>query len=244
MAVAGKAKDHAGVFKRGAKPAVQAAARALLGGQFVVLHDGVGRENEADLLLIAKHATPWKIRTMRKDAGGLICVSTDAAAAKRLRLPFATDLLIASKHPLLSGMCRARMAYGDMPAFSVSINHRSTFTGITDNDRARTIREFGRLVECKGTARDFQGGFRAIGHVFILVGRGLAKRHGHTELSLCLAEMAGAPPAVVLCEMLSDNGRAASKSEAKAYAKLHKIPFIEGKDLLNRHGENRKRGKK
>ena len=210
---------------------IRKAALALRKGGFVVLHDGEGRENEADIIFLASCAAPEKIRLLRRDAGGLICLATDATSARRLRLPFATDLLLASKHPVISKMCRGRMAYGDMPAFSISINHLSTFTGITDIDRAKTIREFGRLVGRKGGSSEFAREFRAVGHVFLLVSRGLAKRRGHTELSIELARMAGAAPAVVLCEMLSDSGKAASRREAMEYARKRGFPFIEGRDL-------------
>jgi 3,4-dihydroxy 2-butanone 4-phosphate synthase len=212
---------------------VEKAACTLRKGGFAVLHDGDGRENESDILFLAAQATPDKIRLLRQEAGGLICLATDFASAKRLRLPFATDLLLASGHPVLSEMCKKRMAYGDMPAFSVSINHLSTFTGITDIDRAKTIREFGKLVERKGGASDFRKNFRAIGHVFLLIGRGLEERRGHTELSLKLSEIAGAAPAVVLCEMLSNSGKAASKKEAQRFARKRGIPFIEGRDLMS-----------
>ncbi|VVC00915.1 3,4-dihydroxy-2-butanone 4-phosphate synthase [uncultured archaeon] len=201
---------------------------ALKKGRFAMLHDGDGRENEADLLLLAEKATPAKVRLLRKDAGGLICLATDGATAARLSLPFAADLL----PPRLAAGGRRKMPYGDQSAFSISINHMRTFTGITDNDRARTISEFGRLVKRKGGSREFTRNFRTVGHVFLLVSRGLAKRKGHTELSISLAEMAGTTPAVVLCEMLSDSGKAASREEAASYAKKHGIPFIEGKQLV------------
>ena len=208
------------------------ALSALKNGRFVILHDGDGRENEADILLLAEKATPAKVRLLRRDAGGLICLATDAVTAKRLSLPFATVILASSKNRLLSSMCKKRMAYGDMPAFSISINHLETFTGITDNDRAKTISEFGKLVKRKGGKKEFSKSFRSIGHVFLLISRGLGKRKGHTELSIALADLAGATSAVVLCEMLSSTGRAASKKEANAYAKRHNMPFIEGKEVI------------
>ena len=211
---------------------VRKAAISLKKGGFVVLHDGCGREDEADLLLLAECATPEKVRTLRKDAGGLICVATDSQTAGRLGLEFANELHANSKSRIIAKMGRKRMAYGDHPAFTISINHNSTFTGITDNDRAKTIREFGLLAKRKGNAGEFAANFRAIGHVFLLAGRGLENRKGHTELSVELAKRAGATPAVVLCEMLSDTGKAANKREAIAYAKKHSIPFIEGKDLM------------
>jgi 3,4-dihydroxy 2-butanone 4-phosphate synthase len=211
---------------------VQDAASALRSGGAIILHDGVGRENEADMIFLAKFATPEKIRKMRKECGGLICIATDADTSKRLDLQFENDTLSKCGSKLISGMCKSRMKYGDHPAFTVSINHLKTFTGITDNDRALTCREFGELVERKGSASDFSSNFRAIGHVFLLSSRGLGKRRGHTELSVALAELAGVAPALVLCEMLSDSGNAATKEEAEEYAKKNGFPFLSGEEIV------------
>ncbi len=211
---------------------ISSAAAELRKGGFVVLHDGEGRENEADMVCLATKTTPSMVRRMRKEAGGLICLAMDMASSRRLKIPFAYDVLRQAKNPLLFRMCRRKMKYGDMPVFTISINHLSTFTGITDNDRSKTIREFGRLIASKGGTADFRRNFRSIGHVFLLTSRGLENRRGHTELSVELSSRAGMPPAVVLCEMLSDSGRAASKNEARAYAKKNGYPFLEGKDLV------------
>jgi 3,4-dihydroxy 2-butanone 4-phosphate synthase len=211
---------------------LESAISALKKGQFVILHDGKGRENEADMVLLAEKITPEKVRTMRKDAGGLICVSMDSASGKRLHLSFAVDMLARAKRHPLSAMGSKRMKYGDMPAFSISINHLSTFTGITDIDRSTTILEFARLVKRKGGVREFSSNFRAIGHVFLLVSRGLEKRRGHTELSVELARRAHATPVLVLCEMLSDTGRAATREEAEKYARKNGFAFLEGKDFV------------
>lgn len=208
------------------------AISALKKGKFVILHDGVGRENEADMVFLAEKITPAAVRKMRKDAGGLICVSMDSQSAKRLHLPFAVDVLAKDKRHPLSSMGAKRMKYGDMPAFSISINHLATFTGITDNDRAKTIGEFARLVKRKGGVAQFSKNFRAIGHVFLLVSRGLENRRGHTELSVELAHMGGMTPVMVLCEMLSDTGRAMTKEEAKNYAKKNRLVFLEGRELV------------
>ena len=210
---------------------LKAAIAQLKKGGFVVLHDGVGRENEADMVCMAGKITPDMVRRMRKDAGGLICLAIDAKSSKRLRIPFAYDVLKAAKNPLIFNMGKMRMRYGDMPAFTISINHLSTFTGITDNDRAKTIKEFGRLVARKGGPSDFKKNFRSIGHVFLLTSRGLENRRGHTELSVELAKLSGVAPAMVLCEMLSDTGNAATREEAREYAKKKGFPFLEGKEL-------------
>jgi len=200
-------------------------------GRFIVLHDGVGRENEADMVLLAEKITPEAVRKMRKEAGGLLCVAIDGESASRLKLPFAVDVLWDAKNPLACMGARC-MKYGDMPAFSISINHLSTFTGITDKDRAKTIREFALLVKREGGLEEFKRNFRAIGHVFLLVSRGLGKRRGHTELSVELARRGGLTPAMAICEMLSDSGNAATKEEAKKYAKKNGLVFLEGKELV------------
>ena len=211
---------------------MQIAISALRKGSFIVLHDSKGREDESDLICLAKKITPKMVRQMRKDAGGLICVAIDSASSRRLSLPFAVDMLKKAGNPLLFAMGSKIMGYGDKPAFTISINHLQTFTGITDNDRAKTISEFGLLIKRKGGKGDFKSHFRAIGHVFLLTSSGLEKRRGHTELSVALAKLGGFAPCMVLCEMLSDTGNAATGKEAAAYAKRHGYPFIEGKEIL------------
>jgi len=211
---------------------LEKAVSALRRGEFIIIHDGKGRENEADMVFLAEKATPEKIRTMRKDAGGLICIATDRETGERLGLEFANETLAKTSNKVIAAMGQMRMKYGDMPAFTISINHLSTFTGITDIDRAKTIREFGLLTKRKGGSGEFKRDFRAIGHVFLLVGRGLDVRRGHTELSAELAKLGKMTPALVLCEMLSDTGRALTEKEAEAYARKRRIPFIEGKQII------------
>ncbi|VVC00046.1 3,4-dihydroxy-2-butanone 4-phosphate synthase [uncultured archaeon] len=213
------------------------AISALKSGGFIVMHDAKGREDESDLICLAEKITPKMVRQMRKDAGGLICLAMDEKSSKRLSLPFAVDMLESAGNPLLYCMGNKCMKYGDKPAFTISINHLKTFTGITDNDRAMTIREFGKLVKRKGGKNDFKRNFRAIGHVFLLTSRGLGRRRGHTELSVALAELGGATTALVLCEMLSDTGKAATATESAAYAKRHGYPFIEGKEIVEAWSE-------
>ena len=68
--------------------------------------------------------------------------------------------------------------------------------------------------------------------MFLLTSRGLEHRRGHTELSVALAELGNFTPCMVLCEMLSDTGRAATGKEAAVYARRHGYPFIEGKEIV------------
>jgi len=130
------------------------------------------------------------------------------------------------------------LGYDDRSSFSLSVNHRDTHTGITDEDRSLTIRELAAAAaDPAGT--DFAATFRAPGHVHLLRAAPglLADRRGHTELGIALAEAADLPPAVVVCEMLDDTtGRALSPADAKRYADRHGIPYLEGRAVLGRLG--------
>ncbi len=85
------------------------------------------------------------------------------------------------------------------------MNHRETYTGITDNDRSLTIRSLGEAA-AEPDETDFTARFRVPGHVHLLKAAPglLSRREGHAELGVALAEAAGLPPAVVVCEMLDD----------------------------------------
>ncbi len=207
---------------------VEKAAEALKRGSFLVMYDGDEREGEADLLFHAAFATHDKIEMMRKEAGGLMCVALGSKEAERLKLPFYTDLLRTAGFGDIA--CR-RTAYGDEPAFSLSVNHRQTYTGITDQDRAFTIRELCTVLQSGAPYENFVKNFYSPGHVFLLRSRTLEKRHGHTELATALAEKAGITAAVVLCEMLGER-KAMKKEDAASYAKRNNLIFIEGKEIL------------
>jgi 3,4-dihydroxy 2-butanone 4-phosphate synthase len=211
------------------------AADALRQGKMIVVYDGDEREGEADLVVHAQNAEPRTIKTLRKDAGGLICLALGGKAAETLGLPFYTDLLAASKHPIARMECK-KTAYGDAPAFAVPVNHKGVYTGITDNDRSLTITKMADIVrDAESGVPDaktrFMQDFYSPGHVFLLIGRGIGKRHGHTELTLELAGRAGLPGAMVLCEMLGD-GKALSKGQAKRYADGRGLVFLEGKEII------------
>ena len=201
-------------------------AAQLKKGGMAVLYDGEGREGEADLVFSARFATPDRVETLRRDAGGLICAAVTKADADSIGLPFYTELL--ERCGMKSISCR-KTAYGDRPAFSISINHRNVYTGITDDDRALTLKKLDEVL--RDRKWEFAKEFYSPGHVFLLIGSGLEKRRGHTELSLELARRARLGGAMVLCEMLG-KGKALPKEQAMAYAQLNGLPFIEGKELV------------
>ena len=217
---------------------VENAIQKLKTGSMIVLYDGDEREGEADLVFHASFATPENIRRLRKDAGGLICLSLDSGFAKRLELPFYADILAQSKYSVKKMECK-KAAYGDKPAFAIPVNHKKVYTGITDIDRSLTIKKMAELAqmkadgegEAKSVHNKFVKDFYSPGHVFLLIGRGIENRHGHTELTLELARLAGMSGMMVLCEMLGE-GNALSKEDARGYAKKNGFAFIEGKELF------------
>jgi 3,4-dihydroxy 2-butanone 4-phosphate synthase len=199
-------------------------------GGMVLIYDGDEREGEADMVFHASFASPERIERLRKDAGGLICLSIEPGIARRMALPFYTDILSGSDLEIKEMEC-TKTAYKDKPAFSIPINHKGVFTGITDEDRALTIREMAKLAGKDGSLKEeLIRDFYSPGHIFLLIGRGIENRKGHTELTLELARRAGLSGMMVLCEMLG-KGKALAKGKAREYAERNGFAFIEGSDL-------------
>jgi 3,4-dihydroxy 2-butanone 4-phosphate synthase len=211
---------------------VEAALSAFREGSPVLVHDAADREGETDLIYPAGAVTPEDVSRMRNDAGGLVCVALSDAVAEAFDLPFLEDAL---DHPAAGDH---DLGYDDRSSFSLPVNHRDTYTGITDEDRATTIAELAEAAD-DPTGTDFAAAFRAPGHVHLLRAAPnlLADREGHTELGIALAEGAGREPAVVVCEMLDDQtGEALSPEDAQAYAERHGLPYLEGSDVVERLG--------
>ncbi|MFH1055792.1 MAG: 3,4-dihydroxy-2-butanone-4-phosphate synthase [Candidatus Altiarchaeota archaeon] len=192
-------------------------------GRMILLHDSAGRENEVDMVVHASAVTPDTIWAMRQHGGGLICLAIGGDVADRLNLPYITDLM-AGGNDTVKKLIQERTAYGDKPAFSLSVNHRETYTGITDKDRALTITEFAKLEESDGLTKNFY----APGHVHLLIAKDLSTRRGHTELSIELAKKAGMKETMVLCEMMGDDHNALTLREAERYAKRHSLALLDG----------------
>jgi 3,4-dihydroxy 2-butanone 4-phosphate synthase len=211
---------------------VGAAIEAFRQGRPVCIHDAADREGETDLVYPAGAVTADAVSRLRNDAGGLVCVALSDEVAEAFELPFLQSVL---DHPTASDH---DLAYDDRSSFSISVNHRRTRTGITDDDRALTITELAAAAADPDRG-EFAATFRAPGHVHLLRAAPnlLAERQGHTELGIALAAAAGLPPAVVVCEMLDDEtGGALSPAAAQAYAERSDIPYVEGKTLLERVG--------
>jgi 3,4-dihydroxy 2-butanone 4-phosphate synthase len=211
------------------------ALAALRDGKFILLYDFDDREGETDFAIRSDMVTPLHIRQMRKAGGGLICTAIHPVAAERLGLPFARDVFAGSL------VCEKT---GDIPydrknnsSFSLWVNHRNTFTGITDRDRALTVNAIAGQVRrsMDGEAVRFHDTFRSPGHMALLrAADGLLDvRKGQTELSIVLAEMAGITPAITICEMLDDeSGYALTRNDARRYAQEHGLVFIGGNEVM------------
>ncbi len=216
---------------------------AMRAGEIVALYDYDDREGETDLIIAAEFVTPKHIFQLRRDAGGLICVAMDPVASSLLGLPYFVDLLRCAGSSgngfgAVSSVCERAgdIPYDSKSSFSLWVNHRRTFTGITDIDRALTITGLGEVAKqsLNGSCISLGTEFRSPGHVPLLRAAPnlLKDRKGQTELSIVLARAANVTPVVAVCEMLDGaTGRALSKEDAMRYAEMNGLAFVEGKDI-------------
>jgi 3,4-dihydroxy 2-butanone 4-phosphate synthase len=222
---------------------IEDAVSALKAGEIVLLYDYDHRERETDLVMAAKFVTPKHIFQLRRDAGGLICVAIDPVASSLLEIPYIVDVLRCAGNcgngfRAIESICERAgdIPYDSKSSFSLWVNHRKTFTGITDNDRALTITRLAEVTKqsLSGNCVNFGAEFRSPGHVPLLRAAPnlLKDRKGQTELSIVLARAAEVTPAMVMCEMLDGRtGQALSKEDAVKYAKENGLAFIEGRDV-------------
>lgn len=228
-------------------PAVLPTAVALAGdslahGEPVLIFDAPDREGETDLVFLSERATPELIRLARQDAGGLLCTAISEELRARLGLPFFSELLAAaeSDHPVLAALRRESLRYDRRSAFGITVNHRATFTGVPDNDRALTVRAIGELAHDAAELSDaelrarFAVEFSSPGHLPLLYAAPalFEERKGHTELAISLARMAGLSESATVCEMLGDSGGARSPDAARQYADRHGWVFLEGRVIV------------
>lgn len=189
---------------------IQAAIDHLKKGGLVIVMDDLDREAEGDMIGLASKATPEKVNFMTKYARGLMCVPMAPAVAKRLALP---QMTADNTDP-----------FGT--AFTISVDHKSTTTGISAFDRWRTITH---LADPQATNADFY----KPGHIFPLVAKedGVLERDGHTEAAVDLARLAGEEPVAYICEILKANGEMARSKELHEKAAEFSLPIITIKDL-------------
>jgi len=214
----------------------------LQDGKFILIYDDDNREGEADIVMASEFVTPNSIRTMRKDGGGLIFLMASNEIADKLNLPFLADLFsdVGDKYPVLRELIPNDILYDTKSSFSLYINHRETFTGITDIDRSLTMSKFAELakkidnIDNGGAIKLFGKEFRSPGHIPICVASKnlLNERAGHTELVISLLKMGNITPVGSGCEIMGDNGKALSKTKSKQYANENGFVFLEGKEII------------
>jgi len=177
-------------------------------GKPVVILDDENRENEGDVIFAAEHATTENVNFMAKYARGLICMPMDKSYAEKFNLPQMT-LTNTDNH---------------CTAFTISVDHIDTTTGISAEERGYTARKF---VEDGAKPEDF----RRPGHMFPLtaVEGGVIMRNGHTEATVDLVRLAGLKPVGLCCEIMRDDGLMARKEDLLRFAKEHglKVSTIE-----------------
>jgi len=211
-------------------------------GKFILVYDSEKREGETDFVIASQFVTPESIKRMRKDGGGLIFLMISNEVAHTFKLPFLADLYaqINSTYPVLEELVPNDIPYDTKSSFSLYINHRETFTGITDNDRSITMKNFSEIIEktknmdSNLAIQELGREFRSPGHIPICVASKqlLNERKGHTELVIALMQMAGLIPAGSGCEIMGDNGNALSKKDVICYAEKNDLTFLEGKDII------------
>ncbi|MEX0567582.1 MAG: 3,4-dihydroxy-2-butanone-4-phosphate synthase [Candidatus Njordarchaeota archaeon] len=220
------------------------ATKDLKKGRPVLVFDSDSRERETDIFFLAETVDYKKVQVLRKDAGGLICVSMHPRIADVLGLPYLREMLSLYSSRLAS-LYTKPLPYDEKSAFSITINHVNTFTGITDRDRALTISRLGLLcreywsnnIDDKKFYDAFLNEFRSPGHVFLLrpAKNIVLERKGHTELAIALAMLGKLTPCVVLAEMLGDDGYSLPIEQARLYAEENGYILLKGMWIIQEY---------
>lgn len=195
---------------------IESAIYDLMLGKVVIVVDDEDRENEGDFIAIAEKATPDVINFMIKEGRGLVCTPITAQRAAELDLP---------------PMVTHNTDYHGT-AFTVSVDHVTTTTGISAYERSLTIKA---LMNPQAKASDF----RRPGHIFPLIAKdgGVLRRAGHTEAAVDLARMCGSYPAAVICEIIKEDGTMARLPDLREIAKQHDLKLISIQDLIKYRNE-------
>jgi 3,4-dihydroxy 2-butanone 4-phosphate synthase/GTP cyclohydrolase II len=191
--------------------AVHRAVAALAAGRMVVVTDDADREDEGDLVVAAGSVTAEQVAFVVAHTTGIVCAPMPAQRADALRLP----LMVAENTD----------AHGT--AFTVTVDHASTGTGVSAADRAATL----RALADPATRADQ---LRRPGHVFPLRARegGVLVRAGHTEAAVDLLRLAGQDPVAVIGEIVAPDGSMARGRVLRAFAAEHGMPVLAIADLV------------
>lgn len=189
---------------------IDEALDALRQGRIIIATDDPDRENEGDFICAAQYCTTENMNFMATHGKGLICLPISSYFAEKLSLP-----------PMV-----AQNTDNHETAFTVSIDHIETTTGISAVERAYTAR---MLTEETSRPADF----RRPGHMFPLIAKegGLFTRGGHTEATVDLMRLAGLKEAGLCCEIMAEDGTMMRTPQLWHLADMYHLPFITLKDI-------------
>ena len=191
---------------------IEQALEDLRQGKLILVTDDPDRENEGDLICAAEFATTENVNFMATHGKGLICMPMSEEYVRKLRFPqmvqYNTD--------------------NHETAFTVSIDHVSTTTGISAAERSVTAL---KCVEEGAKPEDF----RRPGHMFPLLAKknGVLEREGHTEATVDLCRLAGLKACGLCCEVMKDDGTMMRTPELMELSERYGLTFITIKDLQN-----------
>ncbi len=188
-------------------------------GKMIVVVDDEDRENEGDLLMAAGMVTPETVNFMASFGKGMICVPLSLEYANKFDLSLMTE-----KNEDKMGT-----------AFTVTVDHESSTTGISAFERAKTIKA---LSDINSKPTDF----KKPGHMFPLISRegGVLVRAGHTEAAVDLSRLAGLSPVGVICEIMNDDGTMARVNKLMEFTKKHNLKIITVADIIKFRRQNDK----
>ena len=190
---------------------IEEALEALKAGRMILATDDPDRENEGDLICAAQYADTAALNFMAVHGKGLICMPMSQEYAARLKLP----------------QMVSQNTDNHETAFTVSIDHVSTATGISAQERSVTA------MKCADPASAPED-FRRPGHMFPLLARknGVLERAGHTEATVDLLRLAGLKTCGLCCEIMEEDGTMMRTPRLMEMAKAWNMPIITIKDLI------------
>ena len=191
---------------------IEEALQDLREGKWIVVVDDEDRENEGDIIVAAEFATTEAVNFMASYAKGLICMPMTEEIAGKLNF-----------HPMVK-----KNTDNHETAFTVSIDHIDTTTGISAYERGITAR---KVVEDDAKPEDF----RRPGHMFPLVSKpmGVFERNGHTEATVDLMKLAGLKHCGLCCEIMRDDGYMARLPYLIEFSQKHHLKIITVADLIS-----------
>ncbi len=190
---------------------IEEIVEALKNKEIIIVTDDPSRENEGDMIMAAQFATGEAINTMASLAKGLICMPMSKEYAMKLDLP---QMVVENTD-------------NHETAFTVSVDHVDTTTGISAYERALTAV---KLTEEDAKPEDF----RRPGHMFPLVAKenGMFVRQGHTEATVDLLKIAGLKEVGICCEIMADDGHMMRGEEIFALAKKLNMKITTTEELI------------